>query len=347
MWYTSIMEHIKVSSKHKEYTSVFWQQYFKNRSVGVLDIETTGLSRERCHFILGGLYDPQESTLHQIFADHIEEEAEALAAFMELTERFDVVVTYNGRHFDLPFLAERIHRTGRGRREGATVLPYSGYDLDLYQVVNGHSPIRRLLPNLRQKTVESYMGLWTDRSDEISGAESVELYMHYMQTKDPEARRQILLHNSDDVLQLTRLIPVIEKSDFHRAMHRMGFPAGSPELRWQVRQIRFQKDRIGVEGTQGGRRISYRGYQLGEFPMHTLFDAKAGSFQMEIPIVRQGGIAAVDLRIAGIDEKKFEKYPGFGSGFLVVEDRDGVKYREVNLMVQEIIALFEESIKWN
>ena len=151
----------------------------------------------------------------------------------------------------------------------------------------------------------------------------------------------------DDVLQLTRLIPVIEKSDFHRAMHRMGFPAGSPELRWQVRQIRFQKDRIGVEGIQGRRRISYQGYQFGEFPMHTLFDAKAGSFQMEIPIVRQGGIAAMDLRIAGIDEKKFEKYPGFGSGFLVVEDRDGVKYREVNLMVQEIITLFEESIEWN
>ena len=81
--------------------------------------------------------------------------------------------------------------------------------------------------------------------------------------------------------------------------------------------------------------------------MQTLCDATAGSFQMESPIVRQGGIAAVDLRIAGIDEKKFEKYPGFGSGFLVVEDRDGVKYREVNLMVQEIIALFEESIKWN
>ncbi|MBQ9060667.1 MAG: ribonuclease H-like domain-containing protein [Firmicutes bacterium] len=341
------MEHIRAQKQTVQYHSAIWNQYFHGRSICVLDIETTGLDRSRCRFVLGGLMDMKTGTLHQVFADHTEEEAQALAEFMALADRFDVVVTYNGRHFDMPFLAERIDRVrwtkeaiGRAGRPA----PHNGYDLDLYQVVNGHSPIRRLLPNLKQKTVESYMGLWQDRSDEISGAESVELYMDYMRTKDPEARRQILLHNSDDVLQLQRLLPVIEKSDFHKAMYHMGFPVGSPMRRWQVRKIGFHRDRMLVEGIQGAGRVDYRGYEMGHYPMHSFFDAKAGTFRLEVPVVRQAGICAADLRAWGADEREFQKYPGFGSGFLVVEDPDGVKYREVNHFVQALIGRFEKTI---
>lgn len=337
MCYTDTMEHIKAEIETDQYSSTIWDQYFRDRSICVLDIETTGLDRKRNHFILGGLLDPGNGMLHQVFADHTEEEPQALAEFMDLTHRFDVVVTYNGRHFDMPFLAERISRTG-GHSS------YSGYDLDLYQVVNGHSPIRRLLPNLKQKTVESYMGLWQDRSDEISGAESVELYMGYMRTRDPRARHQILLHNSDDVLQLHRLLPVIDKSDFHKAMYHMGFPAGSPERRWQVRKIRFHRDRMEIEGIQGAGRIDYRGYEMGRYPLHSHFDAKAGAFRMEVPAAVQAGITAVDLRAFGANEEEFQKYPGFGSGFLVVVDRDGVKYREANHFAQALIGQFEKTI---
>ena len=339
------MEHIILQVNENFCGGALWDTYFADRMPAVLDIETTGLDRARCRFVLGGLLDIRQGTLHQIFADDTSEEPEALAAFMELTASFDVVVTYNGRHFDLPFLAERMARNGLDRMRGeGSELSYDGYDLDLYQVLNGHSPIRRLLPNLRQKTVESYMGLWSDRSDEISGAESVELYYHYMKTKDPEARRQILLHNSDDVLQLTRLIPVIRKSDFHKAMYTMGFPVGSPWRRWQVRRIRTVRDVLRVEGIQGNRPIEYRGYSLGAYPMQTCFDAKAGSFLMEIPIIRRSGIAAADLTAAGLDESAFQKYPDSGSGFLVVEDRNGVKYMEANHLVSALIRKFESTL---
>ncbi|MBQ9015815.1 MAG: ribonuclease H-like domain-containing protein [Firmicutes bacterium] len=331
------MEHIRAQVQTEQYSSAIWDQYFRGRRVCVLDIETTGLDRKRNHFILGGLLDPERGVLHQVFADHTKEEPQALRQFMELVCGFDVVITYNGRHFDMPFLAERMERCG-------ITGEYTGYDLDLYQVVNGHSPIRRLLPNLKQKTVESYMGLWQDRSDEISGAQSVELYMDYMRTRDPGARRRILLHNSDDVLQLQRLRPVIEKSDFHRAMYHMGFPAGDSWRRWQVRRIGFHRDRLMIEGIQAGNRIDYLGYEMGRFPLQSCFDAKAGTFHMELPVLRQAGIAAVDLRSSGAEEAEFQKYPGFGSGFLVVEDRDGVKYREVNHFAQALIGRFENTL---
>ncbi len=337
--YTDVMEHITAQKRTEPYEGTVWKHYFQDRSICVLDIETTGLDRRRDHFILGGLLDLSGGILHQVFADHTGEEEEALASFMELAVSFDVVVTYNGRHFDMPFLAERLSRVCP---DGPA--PYNGYDLDLYQVVNGHSPVRRLLPNLKQKTLEAYMGLWQDRSDEISGAESVELYMDYMRTRDPGARRQILLHNSDDVLQLQRLLPVIDKSDFHKAMYKMGFPVASPDRRWRVEKIRFHRDRMLIEGIQGAGRTDYRGYGMGNYPLHSFFDAKAGTFQLEVPVVRQSGICAADLRAWGAEEKEFQKYPSFGSGFLVVEDGDGVKYREVNHFVQALIGRFEKTI---
>ena len=77
------------------------------------------------------------------------------------------------------------------------------YNLDLYLVLNGHSPIKKFVPNLKQKTVENYMGLWQSRTDEISGAESVELYNTYEKTGREDLESKILLHNSDDVIQLT------------------------------------------------------------------------------------------------------------------------------------------------
>lgn len=368
------MEHISFEVKEKLHRSAVWDFYFSGRSVGVLDIETTGLDRARNHFILGGLLDLTTGIFHQVFAENTSEEAEALKLYMELIRGLDVVVTYNGRHFDLPFLEERLRRSGLAgvSRSGLAGVPgsgsagggdhaglsdpshdggvpdlsYGGYDLDLYQVVNGHSPLRRLLPNLRQKTVETYMGLWTDRSDEISGAESVELYARFERTGDPQARQQILLHNSDDVLQLTRLVRVMDKCDFHRAMFHMGFPAGSPRRRWQIRKIRLEKDLLRVEGIQGNRdqALDYRGFALGSFPLQTHFDAKAGRFRMDIPILRQSGLAAVDLEAAGLREESFEKYPGSGSGFLVLQQQNDVQYREVDHLIREMVDRFEENL---
>ncbi len=333
------MKHIQWEVAEKIDHSRLWDFYFPALRTCVLDIETTGLDRRRNHFILGGLLDVQTRQMHQVFAEDTAQEPEALADFMELAAQFDVIITYNGRHFDLPFLQERARRTGLGICAG-------GYDLDLYQVVNGHSPLRRLLPNLKQKTVETYMGLWTDRSDEISGAESVELYYHFTATGDPQARDKILLHNSDDVMQLTRLVKVMEKCDFHRAMYHMGFPVGTPGRRWQVNRIRSVSDRLCVEGTQGPKGMNYRSFALGDHPVQTDFDAKTGTFQMEIPVIRRSGIVAADLEAAGLPQKEFEKYPGFGSGFLVLEEGNGVKYRETNHFVKSMITRFEETIEW-
>ena len=316
------------------FPTAFWERYFSGCRIGVLDIETTGLNQSRDRFILGGLYDTKERIMHQVFAQTRGEEKEALEAFMDLVNRMDAVITYNGRHFDSAFLRERLAVCGLP----AGPMPY---DLDLYRMVSGHSPLRRFVPNLRQKTLENYMGLWSDRTDEISGGDSVELYDEYCRTQDGELVRQILLHNSDDVLQLTRLTRVLPKCDVHRAMYKMGFPAGSPGRMVHVERIDFHRDRLLISGLQKDDPIAFRCYELDGQPVFADFDPESGGFRAEVPLVLRSGICVVDLRALNMGEHEFDGYPTSGSGFLVLREGDEYRCREINHFVRRFIQRIE------
>ena len=303
--------------------------YFQGLRTGILDIETTGLTPGRNHFILGGIYSLPDRTLYQFFAETRSEEEEALRSYLDVLSTLDLVVTYNGRHFDLPFLEKR-WKTCTG---SSVSLPYN---LDLYLVVNGHSPIKRFVPNLKQKTVENYMGLWQNREDEISGAESVELYNTYERTQDPELGKKILLHNSDDILQLSRLLAVTAKSDFHKAMSTLGFPAGP----LTIEKISTGRDTLTISGKQRTCRLDYMGFQFHDMAVHSRFSAKTAEFSLEIPMLREKGMGIIDLQAAGLCEEAFCKYPGCSSGFLIVEKHSEKQYRELNDFCKQFITLF-------
>ena len=68
------------------------------------------------------------------------------------------------------------------------------------------------------------MGLWSERTDEISGAESVSLYHNYIAKRKTTTLKKILLHNSDDISLLQRLLKILDRCDVHKAMHEIGFP---------------------------------------------------------------------------------------------------------------------------
>ncbi|MDO5491117.1 MAG: ribonuclease H-like domain-containing protein [Bacillota bacterium] len=324
------MKDLTLSTGARIRSGAVWDGYFHGLRTGVLDIETTGLNPRRDRFVLGGLYDGQTGVLHQVFAESVEEEAETLQAFARLIDDVDMVVTYNGRHFDMPFLAERMRRAGTR----ALAQPY---DLDLYRMVDKYSPLRRLLPNLKQKSVENYMGFWQDRTDEISGVESVELYYEYTRTKNPALEEKILLHNRDDVEQLTRLTKITEKCDVHRAMGNMGFPVRLAGGCLKVKRIRPGRDQLIIEGTQGRLSLDYRCYERDGCPVQAAFDGGSGDFRVVLPLIRRDGLAMVDLRAAGVAEEQFARYPAAGSGFLVLENNGETQYRETNHFVRAFL----------
>ena len=329
------MKHIIEDWQQDICRSALWDFYFDGLRVGVLDIETTGLDPYRNKFILGGVYDVQEHQLHQILAENQTEEPLALGEYMDVLAELDVLITYNGNHFDIPFLDTRLRKHPETTSLSCSYL----YDLDLYPVLSKHSPLRRLLPNMKQKTVENYMGLWETRADEISGAESVDLYHLYERTADPDAEAKILLHNNDDVRQLTRLTKAITKSDFHKAMFHIGFPVKRGPAMVTVTNIRLRQDRLAWSGDQNRLPAAYMGYDYHGWPAGIRFTGSG--FELSVPMIRQSGLTVIDLEAAGLSDAAmpsgfcFKDYPGCASGFLVIEDAGGIKFRETNHFIIE------------
>lgn len=332
------MDYITDTITYPRFLSKNFQVYFGNMKLAAADIETTGLNPEKSRFVLGGLLaagpcehaqqqEGETLQVEQFFAEDFSQEQETLQAYLEALNQADVLLTYNGRHFDLPFIRRRAEKN-------ADFLPYN---LDLYLLVKGYSPVRKFLPNLKQKTVEDFMGLWEHRADEISGKESVDLYYRYLSTSDPETKRTILLHNHDDVIQLYRLLGILEKTDLHRAMYHMGFPilSRAPGIsNLIVQDISLSANQLSVKGRQGQHAVSYCCYEWEGIPCPVRFDEKTRSFSFSVPIIRQSGLVLVDLRLLRLDTAPFEKYPGCREGFLILEEQGQQHYLEINHFIK-------------
>lgn len=326
------MEYIKKKIEYPIYKSRAFQLYFGNMDIGVLDIETTGLSPKNSAFVLGGLAMPMENSLiaEQYFAENLAEEQETLKQFWQAAAEKDALITFNGQHFDLPFIKERL-------KDSAGHTPFH---LDLFLLVKNYSPIRKFLPNLKQKSIENYMGLWQYRKDEISGAESVDLYYRYLTEKTDDIKEKILLHNHDDIVQLYRLLKVLEKCDLHRAMFNMGFPVKSGDIYIIVDTISLKSDQLKIQGRQIREPLEYQGYDYNGSICYMRFDKSAESFHIELPLIEQSGMTLLDLEALDMNTSALGKYPACQEGFLILRSGEEINYLGTN----HFIKLFIERI---
>ena len=311
--------------------------YLDGARIGVLDIETTGLSPDRNKFILGGLMtvDDERQKVEQFFAENRDEEKETLKAYLRAIEGLDLVVTYNGKHFDIPFILKRADVCGINVGHGFP------QNLDLYLALNAHSELRKILPNLKQKTVENFFGLWETRTDEISGAESVELYNRYCRTKEPDILEKVLLHNSDDVLQLYKLMPIMNKVDIHKAMTKLGYTA---PFNMAVEEIHIKGNELHVNGRQKGNSLNYYEYPSSDSIYSANFDAASHSFHLIFYVKRHEGMALIDLEDLAMDFSELSMLPGCESGYLILQRQNQVNYMEINHFVKIFLKEFLRGI---
>ena len=331
------MKRIRKEVMETPYRSQIFQSYFDSLSIGVIDIETTGLSPERDRVILGGLvhFTPDKLQFVQYFADGREEEPLLLQEYLRDLNNCDLIVTYHGEGFDLPFLKKR------WSRHFDTAFPLISYSLDLYRVVSKHSNLRAILPNLRQKTVEAFLGLSETRQDEISGEESARLYADFLKNRDPRLQERILLHNHDDLLQLSRLLRVLDKLDLHRILFYAGFPVKHEEKRIHIKSIKLQSSQVVAEGIQYRAPIDYLHYS----EAYEAFASRhTGEFLLRIPHLREKDRLHVDLTPFTLDHAPISEFPGYLGDKLLIREGDQIRHAELNFLIRlicgEILAQF-------
>lgn len=306
------------------------KDYFPNCRVGILDIETTGLSPSQHGVIIGGLLvfdDNEKGTIRQYFAESPSDEKDLLYGYLKEVNKCDFLVTYNGKSFDMNFLAIRESKAGFT----PSLFPYN---LDLYLLIKNASSLKNKLPNLKQKTIEDYLGLSNHRLDTITGLESIEHYNDYITTGNVLARDKILLHNRDDLHQLYRLLDVVDICDMEKGFHHLGFP-GTPNL--QVTQAKRGLHYLEIHGIQRHNAVSY--YSFGDFgeSLQIAFDKGSKTFQIMVPISQKEGSYFLDLIPLNLETKSLFQDSSLESGFLIVEEQGQLNYKSINEFIRILI----------
>jgi hypothetical protein len=167
-------------------------------SVCYLDIETTGLSMAPL-FLVGLMYASEGClVVDQLFARDYSEEAAVLGFLAHFMPRFDILVTFNGITFDVPFIRERM-------TINRLAFPEPSSHIDLL-------PLARLVvgaktPNHRLQTLEMHL-CKRRRVGDISGAEIPDAYHEFVRTGDAKDLANIFHHNRLDLVTMLQLVTV-------------------------------------------------------------------------------------------------------------------------------------------
>jgi len=178
------------------------------RKTVFLDTETTGLSGGAGTFIflIGlGYFTENQFCVRQYFMRDYDEEQALLSALNELLLKFESVITYNGKSFDLPLMETRFIMSGMEMN-----LKNPAH-LDLLY------PVRRLwkrrLENCSLSTVErEILGVY--RENDVPGYLVPEIYFRYLRTGDARDIKGVFEHNLQDILSLVVLTAKI--NDFFK-----------------------------------------------------------------------------------------------------------------------------------
>jgi uncharacterized protein YprB with RNaseH-like and TPR domain len=167
-----------------------------------LDLETGGLISSPV-FLAGTMHwNGTDFVLRQYFARHYGEEGPLLRALGQALAGFDVLVTFNGKSYDAPFLASRaiIH----GVR-----LAMPSLHLDLL-----HAARRRWKHELRDcrlQTLEQHV-CGRRRSGDVPGEEIPGLYHDYVRRGDPYRLVPVFHHNMLDVITMGEILSALCRS---------------------------------------------------------------------------------------------------------------------------------------
>jgi uncharacterized protein YprB with RNaseH-like and TPR domain len=174
-----------------------------------LDTETTGLSggTGTIAFLVGlAWWDAGHDglapalVLEQILVRALGEEAPMLARVRERIESASLLVTYNGKSFDLPLLRTRFVMA-------RATAPAEPPHLDLCHVARRVHKQRTFKEGCRLVSLERDV-LGFERSDDVESRDVSACYLHFLRTGDARGLLAVVEHNAWDVVAMAALVGV-------------------------------------------------------------------------------------------------------------------------------------------
>ncbi len=168
-----------------------WRAYPDFRNTAFLDIETTGLSHYSSQITVIGLFDGKES---QFFIS-----GKNLEDFRDEIAKYSTIISFNGRQFDIPFIASKFPDIG-----------FDQFHIDL------RYDMARLGYRGGLKSIEKQLGLSRDEGiREVDGFEAVRLWRKY-QRGEKSALATLIEYNKADIENLKTLMdfayPLLKKT---------------------------------------------------------------------------------------------------------------------------------------
>ncbi|GAB6108767.1 ribonuclease H-like domain-containing protein [Fusibacter bizertensis] len=184
--------------------------HFSKYNIMFIDIETDGLSHKNRIAIIGLIIFIKHNNtpiVIQLFNDDYHSEKDLLIELADLIREYniDYYVSFNGNSFDFPFINARFMHY-----KIDFVLTKSA-NIDLYRLVKQNQDFLNL-PDSKLKTVEKFVGI--ERTDTISGKDSIILYEAFLETKSLKLKNSILLHNYDDIINMIPLLKLLDTIDY-------------------------------------------------------------------------------------------------------------------------------------
>jgi hypothetical protein len=171
-------------------------------TTALIDTETAGF-HGRPLFLIGLIrYDGNGLILTQYFARDYAQEAALLGKFADLLPQVDLMISFNGKAFDWPFIRDRMvyHRL---RVESS----FAHLDL-LYP---SRRRWRAQLPNCQLKTLERHLcGRW--RSGDVPSHEIPQRYHSYVREQDARLIAPVFHHNRLDLITMVELLVALSGS---------------------------------------------------------------------------------------------------------------------------------------
>lgn len=150
-----------------------------------LDIETTGLSSRYSRITVIGIYlcNGDDTSFIQLVGEDI-----IVDSLLETLDGADIIYTYNGSRFDLPFIYILLG-VNLAKMFTHRDLMYDCWRNNLY---GGFKAVERQLGIERRLT-------------EVNGYEAVKLWWRYVNDYDEDALAMLLEYNKEDVVNLKTL----------------------------------------------------------------------------------------------------------------------------------------------